>query len=125
MELLPLWPLLRLLKFASALAYTAGLGLALSPVPLPLRKRVVHSFASPALLSTWVAGYFLTLFQGTPLTEAWILGGFLASTACQLLLVHTTRSERVTGGQIRWILGLLLLTLLCMVFRPTWGRMLG
>ncbi len=125
MELLNAWALLRLLKFVSVLAYGAGVGIALSSAPLSLRKRAVHSFASPALLSTWGAGYLLTLYQGTSLSEAWILGGFLSSTFGQLVLVRTCRTERVTPGQSALIVGALLLTLLCMVFRPTWGRMGG
>lgn len=125
MESLNPWALLRFLKFVSVFAYGASVGVALSPVEVALRKKAVHTLASPALLSTWIAGYLLTLYRGTPLTEVWVLGGFLISTFGQLVLVRTTRSRRVTPQQRVLILGSLFLTLLCMVFRPTWGRMGG
>lgn len=114
------WMLLRFVKFLGVLAYGAGVGIGLSSAELHVRKRAVHLLASPALLVTWMGGYLLTLFRGTPFTEAWIVGGFSTSTACQLLLIQGTRSKSLSIGLRTSVLLALSLTVFLMVFRPTW-----
>lgn len=115
-----IWKLVRLLKFLGVIAYGAGAGIGLSAGELQMRKRAVHLIASPALLVTWVGGYLLTLFQGTPLTYAWILGGFSASALGHLLLIRSTRTASLSTRQRAGVLLPLVLTVLLMVLRPTW-----
>ena len=114
------WMLLRFVKFLGVIAYGAGVGVGLSAAERRLRKQAVHLFASPTLLVTWLAGYLLTLFRGTPLSEAWIVGGFSASLVCHLLLIRTTRAKSISARQRAGVLSPLVLTVLLMVFRPTW-----
>jgi hypothetical protein len=123
MDMVLLWPLLRLFKLLGVVAYAAGVGIALSPVEPKVRRRAVHFLASPALLYTWTLGYFLTWARGTSLSEAWILGAFGSSLLCHLFLVPTTRAGVVSRGQKLAVIFMFALTLMLMVFRPTLGRM--
>jgi hypothetical protein len=120
MNALTLWLLVRSLKFLGVIAYGAAVGVGLYGGDLEVRKRAIHALASPALLVAWIGGYLLTLLRGIPLWEAWVLGGFLASTACHLFLIQTTRAKSPSTRQRASVFLTLALTVLLMVFRPTW-----
>jgi hypothetical protein len=112
--------LVRFLKYAGVLAYGAGLGIGLWVTEPQLRKRVVHRFASPALMLIWAMGYLLTLIRGVALSEPWVVGGFCASLAGHVLLVRSTGAPAVSSAQRLSVAASLALTLLLMTFRPTW-----
>jgi hypothetical protein len=116
--------LVRFVKFASVLAYAGGVGMGVSGTDVPARKRAVHLFASPALVVIWLSGYVLTLYQRLPLSEAWIVGGFVSSLASQLILTRAARQPRVTPQTRNALLFTLGTTLLFMVVRPTWWSLL-
>jgi integral membrane protein len=116
---------IRVLKFLSLLAFAGAVGIALWGSALPQRKRAVHMLASPCLLLVWLAGYALALHLRVPLTEAWILLGFLCSFFAQIVLARTTRQAEVAAPLRFATLGLLALTVVFMVLRPTWSLLLG
>lgn len=112
--------LVRLVKFSSVLAYAGGVGIALSSAGVAEKKRAVHLFASPALVLVWLSGYLLTLYQGVPLSELWIVGGFLLSLVSHVLLTRAGRAAKASPWDRVAVLLTLGSALLLMVFRPTW-----
>lgn len=112
--------LVRLLKFTSVFAYAAGVGVGLWGGDVKLRKRAVHSYASPALLVVWLSGYLLTLQTRVPLTEMWILGGFISSVVAHTILTKVVHLEPAVRSMRLATLLLSALTLVFMVARPTW-----
>jgi hypothetical protein len=116
--------LTRLLKFTSVLAYAAGVGVGLWGESMPLRKRAVHLFASPALVVIWLSGYVLTLQTRVTIAECWILGGFVCSLASHVLLTQAARREAPSRGLTVATLGVFVASLSFMVMRPTWGSLL-
>lgn len=121
MNLVTLLTLVRFLKFASIFAYVGGVGIGLSNPNLAVRKRAVHLVASPALLAVWLAGYVLTLHLRVPLSEAWIVGGFVCSLAMHLLVTRAVREQTLATGMRLALIFTLSATLAFMVFRPTWS----
>jgi hypothetical protein len=112
--------LLRFAKFAAVMAYASGVGMGLSNLSVPTRKRAVHLLASPALLAAWLAGYGLTLYVGVALTELWVVLGFAASFIAHFFLTHAARRTTVRVLDRVLVLGLVCAVLLFMVLRPTW-----
>lgn len=113
--------LLHLLKFIGVLLYGGGLVAAFVAETRKERQRAVHGVASPGLLVTWVAGYLLTLELGISLGELWVVVGLALSLASQLALVASLRHARATRADVLSAALPLLLVLVAMVFRPTWG----
>jgi hypothetical protein len=116
-----LYRALHLFKFIGVLLFGGGaLGSLIASAPKD-RKRALHGFASPGLLLTWAAGYALSLLLNLALTELWILGGLVSSFASHLALVLGVSRER-SALAVLSVVGPLLLTLVLMVFRPTWAE---
>ncbi|WP_233602032.1 hypothetical protein [Corallococcus sp. CA047B] len=111
---------LLLLKFSGVVLYGGGLIGALVATSPVDRKRAVHAIASPGLLVTWTAGYFLTLQLNLALTEPWILGGLSLSLLSQLALVAmATRERRTVAGALMAVVPFFFVLVL-MIFRPRW-----
>lgn len=111
--------LLHLLKFVGVMMYAGGLVASFLASTTEARKRAVHGIASPGLLFTWVAGYFLADMLGVPMSEAWTAGGLVLSFAAQGFL--TRSAQETTHGKRIAATVLSALVLLLMVFRPTWA----
>lgn len=116
--------LVRLLKFASILAYAGGVGVGLGGTHVRVKKRAVHLLASPALVAIWLSGYVLSLHQRVSLGEAWLVGGFVTSFVAQLLLTRAARDPSVPRRTLVAVIACLGATLAFMVFKPTWGSLL-
>ncbi|MCY1041514.1 hypothetical protein OV208_09325 [Corallococcus sp. bb12-1] len=115
-----LYRFLLLLKFTGVVLYGGGLVGALVATSSIDRKRAVHAIASPGLLVTWTAGYFLTLQLNLSLTEPWILGGLSLSFVSQLALVAmATRERRTVAGALMAAVPFFFVLVL-MIFRPRW-----
>jgi hypothetical protein len=115
--------LLHLLKFLGV-ALLAGGTIASFVAHAPAERRLaVHAVASPGLLLTWVAGYLLSLSLGVGLSELWTSGGLALSFGAHLALLGSVNKTRSLAA----IVGVgtpLFLTLVLMVFRPTWSQVL-
>jgi len=115
---------LHLLKFVGVMLLAGGMiGGFLTRDPVD-RKRAVHGVASAGLLLTWLAGYALSLVLGVTLGELWISGGLLLSFASYVALVLSV-SRPPSKATALTVFGPLTLTLMLMVFRPTWAMVLG
>ena len=115
--------LLPVLKFLGV-ALLAGGTIASFVAHAPAERRLaVHGVASPGLLLTWVAGYLLSLTLGVGLHELWTAGGLALSFAAQLALLGSVNRERSVAAVVA-VSAPLFLTLLLMVFRPTWSQVL-
>ena len=118
-----LYRTLHLCKFVGVSLLGGGTLAGLIGSSIQDRKRAVHGFASPGLLLTWAAGYALSLLLNVAVTELWILGGLVTSFASHLALVLGLPRERSRLGVIA-VVTPLFVTLLLMVFRPTWAQVL-
>ena len=115
-----LYRVLLLVKFVGVVLYGGGLIGALVATNSVERKRAVHAIASPGLVVTWTAGYFLTLQLNVALTEPWIVGGLSLSLVSQLALVFMATREQRTGMGA-WLAAVtFFLVLVLMIFRPRW-----
>ena len=114
---------LHLCKFVGVLLLGGGTLGSLIATSLEDRKRLAHGYASPGLLMTWAAGYSLSLLLHVALTELWILGGLVSSFASHLALVLGLSRSRSRSSVIA-VVAPLFVTLLLMVFRPTWAGLL-
>ncbi|RYZ41853.1 MAG: hypothetical protein EOO71_10270 [Myxococcaceae bacterium] len=115
-----LYRLLLLLKFTGVVLYGGGLVAALVATGSLDRKRAVHAIASPGLVVTWTAGYFLTFQLNLSLTEPWILGGLSLSLVSQLALVAMATRERRTVAEALMAVVPFFGVLVLMIFRPRW-----
>ncbi|MET0793870.1 MAG: hypothetical protein ABW061_20290 [Polyangiaceae bacterium] len=118
-----LYRTLHLCKFVGVLLIGGGTLAGLSASSTEERRRAVHGFASPGLLLTWAAGYLLSLLLNVALTELWILGGLVSSFALHLALVLGV-SQKHSRSTVLAVIAPLFVTLLLMVFRPTWAQVL-
>jgi len=114
---------LHVLKFLGV-ALLAGGTIASFVAHAPAERRLaVHGVASPGLLLTWVAGYLLALTLGVGLRELWTSGGLVLSFAAHLALLGSVNRKR-SAAAVAGVSVPLFLTLLLMVFRPTWSQVL-
>jgi hypothetical protein len=111
---------LLLVKFAGVTAYAGGLVAALLASVADERRRAAHRVAASGLVATWASGYLLSLLLRVPLTELWILGGVVLSSASKVALVRSVARERATRGDVVAAVAPFVGTLALMVFRPTW-----
>jgi hypothetical protein len=116
-----LYRLVLLFKLVGVLLYAGGLVTAFVSTSLKERKRAVHAIASPGLVLTWAAGYFLTTELHLPMTELWIIGGLGLSLVSQLALVYSVSRDKRTVPALLAAAIPLFLVLALMVFRPTWS----
>jgi hypothetical protein len=115
--------LLHVLKFVGV-SLLAGGTIASFVAHAPAERRLAaHTFASSGLLLTWVAGYLLSLLLGVGLRELWTSGGLVLSFAAHLALLRSVNTTRSTAAIVS-VSAPLFLTLLLMVFRPTWSQVL-
>lgn len=119
----PLLLFVKLVKLAGVTAYAGGLVAGLVASAADERRRAAHRVAASGLVGTWAAGYLLSVLLGVPLTELWILGGVLFSSASKVALVRSVARERATRGDVFATLVPFVATLGLMVFRPTWGSL--
>ncbi len=117
-----LYRTLHLCKFVGVLLFGGGTLSALIVSSPEDRGRAAHRFASPGLLLTWVAGYALCLLLNVSPSELWTLGGLLCSFASHLALVLGLARRRSLTSVIA-VTAPLFITLLLMVFRPTWSAL--
>lgn len=114
---------LHVLKFLGV-ALLAGGTIASFVAHAPAERRLaVHGLASPGLLLTWVAGYLLSLSLGVGLNELWTAGGLVSSFGAHLALLGSVRRRRSLSTVVA-VSAPLFVTLLLMVFRPTWSQVL-
>jgi hypothetical protein len=111
-------------KFLGVLGYAGGLIAAFVSADPAERKRAAHRIASPCLLLTWFAGYFLVALRGPRLFELWVVGGLVLSLASHLVLVTSVargrRDARAFVGAVSPLVGVVIL----MASKLTWSALL-
>ncbi|HVJ66141.1 MAG TPA: hypothetical protein VM901_12865 [Bdellovibrionota bacterium] len=104
------------------LVFSGGIVAAFVAESPAAKKVAVHRIASTGLLILWISGAFLATKLGVSHAELWITLGFFFSFVTQGALVSSIKTTK-PGPKVVAIV-FLVLSLVDMVYKPTWEQLL-